>query len=117
MAKVEHFEIPADDITRAAAFYREVLDFEYEPWGDDMGMLTNPGGEGINGDLHQRGAAPHPTIVFTVDSIEKTVEAAVARGGEQVGNIAHLTETSRWVYIRDSEGNLVGLYDEVSDTA
>lgn len=114
MAKMEHFEIPVDDIPRAKAFYRSVLGFEYEPWGDEMGMLRQPDGEGINGDLHKRGATPHPTVVFTVDRIEDTVAAALAAGGEQVGEIQPLDENSRWVYIRDSEGNLIGIYDEIS---
>jgi predicted enzyme related to lactoylglutathione lyase len=112
MAKVEHFEIPTDDIQRAQKFYKEVFDFGYEPWGDDMGMINAPGGEGINGDLHIRGTSPHPTVVFTVDNIEETIAAAVANGGEQVGDIQPLTETSRWAYIKDSEGNIIGVYDE-----
>ena len=114
MAKVEHFEIPADDVNRAQAFYKTVLGFDYEPWGDDSGMLNQPESAGINGDLHQRGPVPHPTVVFTVDNIEKTVEAAVANGGSQLGEIQPLTETSRWVYITDSEGNIIGLFDDVA---
>lgn len=112
MAKMEHFEIPVDDITRAQSFYRDVLGYEYEPWGDEMGMLRQPEGEGVGGDLHLRGVAPHPTVVFTVDRVEETVAVAVAHGGAQVGEIQPLGESSRWVYIRDSEGNLIGLYDE-----
>lgn len=112
MAKMEHFEIPADDIERARDFYRSVLGFEYEPWGDEMGMLRQPDGDGVDGDLHVRGPVPHPTVVFTVESIEDTVAAAVAAGGEQVGDIQPLGETSRWVYLRDSEGNVIGLFDE-----
>ncbi|MGZ8804347.1 MAG: VOC family protein [Microbacterium sp.] len=114
MAKVEHFEIPADDIARAQAFYSTVLGFDYEPWGDEMGILRQPQGEGVNGDLHVRGATPHPTVVFTVDRIEETVALAVAAGGDQIGEIQPLDENSRWVYIRDSEGNIIGLFDEVS---
>jgi len=110
MAFVEHFEIPADDIPRAQAFYKNVLAFDYEPWGDDMGMLLQPEEKGINGDLHERGATPHPTVVFTVDDLEETVALVVANGGSQVGEIQPLDENSRWVYIRDSEGNIIGLF-------
>ncbi|MFJ6654407.1 VOC family protein [Microbacterium sp. NPDC091313] len=117
MASMDHFEIPADDIARAQRFYQQVLGYDYEPWGEDMGMLKQPRGEGVNGDLHLRGAAPHPTVVFSVDRIEDTVAAATAHGGEQIGEIQGLTETSRWVYIRDSEGNLIGLYDEIAPDA
>lgn len=114
MAKIEHFEIPVDDIARAKSFYETVLGYSYEPWGEEMGMLRQPDGEGIDGDLHLRAAAPHPTVVFTVDRIEDTVALAVAAGGEQIGDIQPLGEDSRWVYIRDSEGNLIGLYDEIA---
>lgn len=114
MAHIEHFEIPADDIARAQAFYKATLGFDYEPWGEEMGMLTQPEGKGINGDLHLRGAAPHPTVVFTVDSIEETVAKVVANGGSQVGDIENMSETARWVYIKDSEGNIVGLFDDTA---
>src|SRR5689334_202980 len=117
MASVEHFEIPTDDIERAQAFYKTVLGYDYEPWGDDMGMLTQPDEKGINGDLHVRGATPHPTVVFTVDSIDDTIELALANGGEQLGDIQPLSETGRWVYIKDSEGNIIGLYDELGGAA
>ncbi|MBX3097936.1 MAG: VOC family protein [Salinibacterium sp.] len=112
MAFVEHFEIPSTDIARAQSFYKEVLEFDYEPWADDMGMLMQPDKKGINGDLHTGGAIAHPTVVFTVDNIEETVARAVANGGSQLGEIQPLTETSRWVYIKDSEGNVIGLYDD-----
>lgn len=114
MAKMEHFEIPTDDIVRAQKFYTTVLGYEYEPWGDEMGMLKQPDDEGVNGDLHIRGPVPHPTVVFTVDRIEDTVALAVANGGEQLGEIEAMGETARYVYLRDSEGNVIGLYDEVA---
>lgn len=112
MAKVEHFEIPADDIPRAQAFYKQALDFDYEPWGDDMGMLMQPESHGINGDLHQRSVVPHPTVVFTVDNIEATVAKVIDNGGSQVGEIQPMGQTSRWVYVKDSEGNTIGLFDQ-----
>ncbi|MCR2784609.1 MULTISPECIES: VOC family protein [unclassified Microbacterium] len=114
MAKMEHFEIPADDLPRAQEFYQRVLGFDYQPWGDDMGMLTQPDGEGVDGDLHERGAVSHPTVVFTVDRIEDTIALAVARGGSQVNEIQALGENGRWVYITDSEGNMIGLFDEIA---
>ena len=52
--------------------------------------------------------------MFTVDRIEDTVALAVAAGGEQIGEIQPMSETARWVYIRDSEGNLIGLYDDTA---
>jgi hypothetical protein len=111
MPSVAHFEIPADDLGRASAFYGAVFGFRYEPWGDDMGMLMTGSDEGINGDLHQRSQVAHPTVVVTVDRIEETVAVAVEHGGEQLGEIQPLGESGRWVYLRDSEGNTIGLFD------
>jgi predicted enzyme related to lactoylglutathione lyase len=107
MASIEHFEIPADDVGRAQAFYTKVFGFTYEPWGDDMGMLMT-GADGINGDIHQRGIAPHPTVVITVDSLEDTLAAVVAAGGEQVGEIEAMSDDMRYVYFKDTEGNIIG---------
>jgi len=112
MAFVEHFEIPSTDIVRAQGFYKDVLGYEYEPWADDMGMLLQPDKQGINGDLHVEGVLNHPTVVFTVESIEETVAKAVEKGGSQLGEIQPMGEKARWVYITDSEGNVIGLYDE-----
>jgi uncharacterized protein len=107
MASIEHFEIPADDIERAQAFYTKVFGFTYEPWGDDMGMLMT-GGDGINGDLHLRSVVPHPTVVITVDSLVETMKAVVEAGGEQIGEIEAMSDEMRYVYFKDSEGNIVG---------
>lgn len=114
MAKVEHFEIPADDVGRASAFYRDVFDFTYEAWDDEMGMIRSASGEGIGGDIHLRSGVAHPTIVITVDSIEQTLEAVKAHGGEQVGEIENLDANSRYAYVKDSEGNLIGVYDSTA---
>lgn len=112
MATVEHFEIPADDVDRAQAFYSTVFGFRYEPWGEDMGMLSTGSDKGINGDLHKRGTSPHPTVVITVDDLEATLEAVVAAGGEQVGQIEPMGESARYVYFKDTEGNIVGAYQD-----
>ena len=111
---MEHFEIPVDDIERAQRFYTTVLGYEYEPWGDEQGMLRQGDGEGVGGDLHIRSATPHPTVVFTVDSIEDTMARVVANGGEQLGAIEAMGDTARYVYVKDSEGNIIGLYDDTA---
>jgi predicted enzyme related to lactoylglutathione lyase len=117
MAAVEHFEIPADDMARASAFYSAVFGFRYEPWGDDAGMILTGSDDGINGDLHRRADVPHPTIVITVDSIEETVAQVEAHGGSAMGGIQMLNQRDRWAYVRDSEGNAIGLFDHGPRTA
>jgi predicted enzyme related to lactoylglutathione lyase len=111
MAAVEHFEIPADDVARASAFYTAVFGFTYEPRGEDAGMIITGSDDGINGDIHQRAEVPHPTVVITVDRIEDTVAQVEAHGGSALGGIQMLDETDRWAYVKDSEGNTIGLFD------
>ncbi|MDZ4044572.1 MAG: hypothetical protein U1E32_02185 [Rhodoglobus sp.] len=41
-----------------------------------------------------------------------TRSSSSRRGGEALGEIQPLSDAGRWVYIRDSEGNTIGLYDE-----
>jgi predicted enzyme related to lactoylglutathione lyase len=111
MAAVEHFEIPADDMARASAFYTAVFGFAYEPWGEDAGMIITGSDDGIDGDIHQRAEVAHPTIVITVDRIEDTVAQVEAHGGSALGGIQMLNATDRWAYVKDSEGNTIGLFD------
>lgn len=49
-----------------------------------------------------------------MESIEATVQKVVELGGSQLGEIQNMDEAgdARWVYVRDSEGNIIGLYDE-----
>ncbi|MEO6505251.1 MAG: VOC family protein [Terrimesophilobacter sp.] len=110
MARVEHFEIPADDIERAKTFYGNVFGFEFEDWDATTTMIGASDG-GIGGDIHRRGVVPHPTVVITVDDLEETLEAIITGGGEQVGEIQILDENSRYAYFKDTEGNVVGVYE------
>ena len=65
MARVVHFEIQADDIERAKAFYAAAFDWEFQDWSGVVdapywGIITGPDDQpGINGGLLQR-PAPHP---------------------------------------------------------
>ncbi|SIT78856.1 hypothetical protein [Microbacterium sp. RU33B] len=39
-------------------------------------MLRTGCDAGIDGDIHQRGPVPHPTVVISVDDLEQTIAAA-----------------------------------------
>lgn len=115
-AIVNHFEIPADDLERAQSFYAEVFGWKMEDWGDGNIMVEAAEG-GIGGDIHQRGTAvPHPTVVITVDRIEDALAAVVEKGGTAVTEIETMEGMGRYCYFKDTEGNLLGLWDLVKDT-
>ena len=67
MSRVVHFEIQADDVERAKAFYAAAFDWAFEDYGQFTGstywgILTGPDDEpGINGGLLQR-PVPAPPV-------------------------------------------------------
>jgi len=111
MATVDHFEIPADDVARAKSFYSTVFGWSFEDWDDENTMIESTGANGIGGDIHKRSVVPHPTVVITVDDVDDALAAVIANGGEAVGEVIPIEEMGRYCYFRDSEGNLVGLFD------
>ena len=50
----------------------------------------------------------------TTQLVARITQLVLANGGSQLGEIQSLDENSRWVYITDSEGNIIGLYDQVA---
>lgn len=116
MGKVQHFELPADDVERAQAFYAAVFGWTYEDYGPDMAMVESAGAEGetgvIGGDIFKRETPSDvPTVVISVDSIEDTLAQIVAAGGRRAGDIQTLPEQGRFAYFFDPEGNKIGVWD------
>ena len=120
--RVVHFEVPFDDGDRARAFYsgvfgwkmQEMPEMQYTmvstgPVGDG-GMPSEPGF--INGGMFQRQEALNvPVITINVDSIDETVPPVEANGGKLVEGKMTVGEMGFAAYVNDSEGNLIGLWE------
>lgn len=125
---VVHFEISVDDTDRATNFYKEVFGWAFQPLGEDYSgyVLVYPGGEitpgspqvGINGGMMKRqGPAPGSDIreansfVCTVatDDVDDIVTKTQANGGSVDMPAEDIPGVGRLAYIRDTEGNLVGV--------
>ena len=115
MGKVQHFEIPADDLDRAKKFYREIFDWNYQEYDDETVFVDAAGDEGetgvIGGDIYKREKPQVPTFVVTVDSIEDTLEKIIKSGGQRLGSIETVPGMGRYAYFTDPEGNRIGLWD------
>jgi len=124
MDKVLHFEIPADDISRAKEFYGSVFDWELQDVQmgegmyttvrtvavDDQQMPTEPGA--INGGMMQRTAAtPAPVVTIGVGSIDDALKKIEAAGGSTVTPRTEIPNMGAFAYFKDSEGNVVGLWE------
>jgi predicted enzyme related to lactoylglutathione lyase len=112
-ASVNHFEIPADDMARAKSFYANVFGWSMEDWDAENAMINPTGEDGIGGDIHQRSEVPHPTVVVSVDDVEASMKTVLEQGGEAIGGVELLGDMGRYCYFRDTEGNVIGLFDKV----
>ncbi|MGI8645160.1 MAG: VOC family protein [Nocardioides sp.] len=120
--KVVHFEIPVDDGDRARSFYASAFGWtmtempemrytmvETGPSDPQTGP-TEPGF--INGGMLERsGDNTAPNLVIDVDDIEAALRDVTAAGGSTVSGRQPVGEMGFSAYVRDSEGNLVGLWE------
>jgi predicted enzyme related to lactoylglutathione lyase len=115
-----HFEIHAGDPERAARFYRTVLGWSVEQWGDQPYWIVVTGAEdqpGINGGLlPRRGPAPEsgqPVNAFVltvqVEDLDATLASAAAEGATTALEKDFMAGVGWIAYVHDPEGNLLGL--------
>jgi predicted enzyme related to lactoylglutathione lyase len=122
MDGVVHFEIPADDAERAKAFYSTVFDWEMQDFPDMQYtiMMTTPIDEqsqrpttpgAINGGLMSRSKdTPTPVITIGVDSVEEALKKVEAEGGTVITPSTPIPGMGAFGYFKDSEGNVMGLF-------
>ena len=126
-----HFEIPAEEPERAAAFYRGLFDWNIRAWdspdnavnihmistvpSDEAGRPARPG---VNGMIMKR---QHPTQPFanyiSVESVEEYGAKAVALGGQIAMPKTPVPGMGWFLYFIDPEGNLLGLWESDSAAA
>jgi uncharacterized protein len=113
MPKVIHFEIPAEDPKRAAAFYQKAFDWKLDKYGEMDYWLATTGEDkepGINGAITAKDSI-HPAIVNTINvaSFEDAVEKIKAAGGEILGPKMTVPNVGYMTYCKDTEGNIFGI--------
>lgn len=119
--RVVHFEIPYEDAERASKFYQEAFGWGIQPMQEmdytmvstgpvnDQGMSTEPGF--INGGMMKReGPYTGPSIVVDVEDIDKSLDTITSLGGTTIVEKQPVGDMGFMGYFRDSEGNLVGLW-------
>ena len=127
MRKVVHFEIPTDDVARASEFYRAIFEWQLmDMSGQGMDytlVMTTPVNEqqqptepgAINGGMMKRSDdTPHPILTIDVDSIDETLAQVEARGGSTVAPRQEIPGMGAFAYFKDSEGNVLGLWETVA---
>lgn len=121
MPRPVHFEIHATDPDRAIGFYSALFDWKFTKWDGPMEYwmaVTGPDSEpGINGGLMRRMGPPsvsgQPVNAYVCTSMVVDVDASVAHavhlGGEVALPKVPIPGMGWLAYVRDTEGNLLGM--------
>jgi predicted enzyme related to lactoylglutathione lyase len=127
--RVVHFEIHAEDPKRAVKFYEAVFGWAFHKWPGpwEYWLVTTGSKEepGIDGGLIlRRGPGPSDgqavnAYVCTVDvaDADAAVEAAVAAGGAIAVPKMSVPGIGWLAYVKDTEGNLLGVLQTDSAAA
>ena len=114
MGKIVNFHLPADDVERAATFYREVFGWEFVPAPNSpvpylVHDAAGDDGAGIPAAITPRQdviKAPTPTI--EVENIDQVMLDIAMKGGQQA-RVQDIPGLGRFGYAVDSEGNIIAL--------
>lgn len=121
MPRVIHFEIYADDISRAIKFYADAFNWNFTPFGNTgywsikTGMDNDPG---INGGLmKRRGEIDGQAVIgyvctIGVDDYNIYKDKIINSGGENILE-KMLVPGLGWLgYFKDTEGNIFGIFQD-----
>ena len=112
MGRIIHLEITADDVDRATDFYANAFGWRLDssPFVDGYVMAGTGEGQGIDAAIMRREYQSQPAIAWLdVDDIEAALVSVRSAGGEAAGDIQTIPGQGRVGYVRDTEGNLLGL--------
>ncbi len=121
MDKVVHFEIPAANVSRAQKFYRTVFGWKTLPLPDmdytmvytvetDRNRMPKESGA-INGGMMKRvPAIKSPVITIDVANVEDAIKKVTRSGGKLVRGKQEVMNMGWTAYVKDSEGNVIGLW-------
>ena len=114
MNRVVHFEIPAEDVSRASKFYADVFGWTFHKWDGPMEyhmISTGPDGQpGINGGMMPR-RDPQQPVVNTVDvaDLDESIEKVTSAGGQIVVPKMPIPGVGWLAYFKDTEGHIFGI--------
>lgn len=119
MSRVK-FELPADDLERATAFYRDVfgwssmrLPFPY--------ALVDTAGEGVDPGDSDGGISPRtefvrgPVLIIEVPGIDDVARKVVQAGGTLLNAKERVGDHGFSQYVEDTEGTVLCLWESIGD--
>lgn len=109
MARVVHFEIPADDPERAIEFYRKVFGWKIDKWEGpfDYWLVTTGEDEpGINGAIMSKEMGEMVKNTIGVESFDEYAQKIEEAGGKMLMEKQVLPGVGAMAAFEDTEGNV-----------
>ncbi|NGY61523.1 VOC family protein [Lentzea sp. NEAU-D13] len=121
MSRVK-FELPADDLARATAFYRDVFGWSAQqlPFGY---VLVDTDGEPVDPADSDGGISPRtefvqgPVLIIEVPGIDDVARKVVDAGGALLNAKERVGDYGFSQYVKDSEGTVLCLWESIQDVA
>ncbi len=123
MPTIVHFEIPADNVSRAQKFYGELFGWKIEkyqgPGAEDYWLFATGGGmgeAGIGGGMMKRQMPQQQiTVYFDVPSMDEYVQKVKKLGGQVVVPKTPIPGMGYYAVCLDTENNGFGLWETDSN--
>jgi hypothetical protein len=114
MKRIVHFDVPADDITRAKKFYSEVFGWKFDKWDGPMEYWMTTTGDskeaGINGGLCKRMSGQFGiTNTIDVPSVDEFSKKIQSNGGKVIAPKMPIPGVGYFSQCMDTEGNVFGI--------
>ena len=107
---IVHFEVPADDVERAKAFYEQLLGWDIQPLEGGYHLIGT--GEEPGGGMMQRQAPEQGiTVYIGVESVDDYVKKAEGLGATVVVPKMPVPGMGYFAQLLDTEGNVFALWE------
>jgi predicted enzyme related to lactoylglutathione lyase len=110
-----HFEVPADEVARAKAFYTELFGWQIEapPGFSDYWLIqTGPEGQSLGGGLFKRSMPGQGVLNYvSVESVTDYAAKVEQLGGKIVVPRSPVPGMGWFAVFQDTEGNAMALWE------
>jgi len=118
MPKIVHFEINADDLSRAKGFYERVFKWKIEKWeGGDYWVITSgdEDEEGIDGGMQQREEPTDQIFNYIKEVINPSIEEkhGPSKKGEQIRSVIDCQKAQKSLKWSPETALMEGLRDTI----
>jgi predicted enzyme related to lactoylglutathione lyase len=118
--QIVHFEIPADDVKRAQAFYGELFGWQFSnPPGYDDYWAVDAGEDASHGIamMARQNPAHGPTNYIGVESVADSLAKVEDLGGKVLVPRSPVPGMGWFAHCQDTEGNVFALWEDDTSAA